>query len=295
MSLISNTEYDPDIDRFFHSTELSAASSDCRLSSLCIHIGYQCNLKCSYCSSRNGKEINNSLELKQILDFLDFYQVPRIVLSGGEPFLYPQKLQQWLPEFKKRGITTFVATNGSFPDSLTALSPFIDWIDVSLPATNRELYQAIRGVDMFERVLSFIRYAQECGIRVRISYTVNSLNMNDVFLLPELVKTLGITNIRISHTYGTGELVWKNENGLRIKNLFRSICGEHIQIYTPLTPAKLSAYQKGYPILTPSGEIFLFDINPENFVCKIKDAYLQSNVDKFSQIAVSQQYLFHKE
>lgn len=296
MSLKNSLVYSPNRDRFSQFQVETPGELWPFLPSLCVHVGYQCNLKCPYCSSKNGRETNIPIDLDSILPFLEHYQVRRIVLSGGEPFLYPEKLQCWLPEFKKRGLTTIVATNGSMCSPLSTLAAYIDWVDVSLPATNKELYQIIRNENMFDQVLLFIQHARECGIHVRISYTVNAQNINDVCNLPELVKSLGVTNVRISHTYGTEDgYIWKKEYGPRIKRLFRNICGENIQLYTPLSAEKIAVYQKGYPILTPSGGIYLFNTDPENFVCHISDAFMDCSIERFSEIATCQQILFCKK
>lgn len=292
MYLQNNLQYFPQTDRFLQSTCNKLEKSLPLIPSLCIHVGYKCNLNCSYCSSKNCVEVADSIGIEKVLSFLECYQVKRVVLSGGEPFLYPQKLQSWLPELKKKGLTIIVATNGSIREHLDQLAQYIDWVDVSLPATTPTLYQEIRETDLFDDVLLFIRKAHENNIGIRISYTINQKNINDIANLPSLVKSINVKNVRISHTYGTNEeLIWQQIHATQIKKSFRDIYGEDFQLYTPLSPRKLIAYQRGYPILTPSGDIFLFNTNRENHVCHIDEAFSLSNIEKFIEISKQQKIL----
>lgn len=207
--------------------------------------------------------------------------------------MYPSKLGYWLPKLKERGLTTFLATNGTICQHLKDLSAYIDWVDVSLPATTRSLYLDIRKEDLFDDVLCFIQCAQEYGIKVRISYTVSDKNLEDVFNLPSLIKSLNVSNVRISHTYGTSDgLIWTQDHTAKIKALFNSICGENLRLYTPLSARKLLSYQNGYPILTPSGDIFVFNTDPEKFICHVDEFMLPPNLRKFQKISEYQQTLF---
>lgn len=57
----------------------------------------------------------------------------------GEPLLYP-KMSELLDEFHKRGMTTFVVTNGTLPSALKNLKTLPTQLYITLPAPDRETY-----------------------------------------------------------------------------------------------------------------------------------------------------------
>ncbi|MEM4245652.1 MAG: 4-demethylwyosine synthase TYW1 [Candidatus Thermoplasmatota archaeon] len=61
---------------------------------------------------------------------------------SGEPTLYP-KLGEFFEICKKRGLTTFLVTNGTTPEVLKYLDPLPDQIYVSVVAPNEEVYKKI--------------------------------------------------------------------------------------------------------------------------------------------------------
>ena len=176
----------------------------------CFHIGYKCNLKCPFCLSPFETIENNKINYTSICNFIKSNKIMRVVISGGEPLLYLDELPVMLKNLKKLGCHTIVSTNGTLPfKNIENYLDLIDWFDISLPATNRDLYCQIRGDDYFERVITFIQELITTGRRVRLSYMVSENNLHDVKRFPLLAVSLGIKNIRITHTYQsrTGELI----------------------------------------------------------------------------------------
>lgn len=295
---IQNREwYDLDKDRFFTRNLHKTIENSTTPLTLCFHIGYQCNLHCVYCSSK-GKEISDlkQFDQKELIDFVQTYKIKRVVISGGEPFLYIGELFQVLAALKEANAYTIVATNGTQNSALDPeLLTQVDWLDISLPATTKELYADIRGSDCFYDVIRFIRTAQQMKKRIRLSYTLESKNLHDVYRLPKFSKELEINNIRISHTYGTGKgLIWETRSNDILKNLFLKE-NHSCTVYTPLTPEKLSAYRRGYLIMQANGNVFRFDTSLGNFMFSVQKASAPENQRKIEQISKDQAILFYKE
>lgn len=61
---------------------------------------------------------------------------------SGEPFSYPM-LGELVSEFHKAGLTTFVVSNGTFPEKLASLSPLPTQMYVSLVAPDEETYPKV--------------------------------------------------------------------------------------------------------------------------------------------------------
>ena len=58
----------------------------------------------------------------------------------GEPTMYPY-LGEMIEEYHKRGFTTFLVTNGTFPKALENLDPLPTQLYVSIDAPNEEIYE----------------------------------------------------------------------------------------------------------------------------------------------------------
>lgn len=104
----------------------------------------ECNFRCSFCdtSDRLGK-INHQLELEEILELLKEFGHRRVVITGGEPLLYPEHLQSLQIALDKLPIAVEVETNGalSLKDSLGGMS---NWnFNISPKVWNADAYEQL--------------------------------------------------------------------------------------------------------------------------------------------------------
>jgi tRNA wybutosine-synthesizing protein 1 len=60
----------------------------------------------------------------------------------GEPTLYP-KTSELIEEAKKRGMITFLVTNGTMPDALEKMNPLPFQLYVSISAPNKKMYSTV--------------------------------------------------------------------------------------------------------------------------------------------------------
>lgn len=95
-----------------------------------------CNYRCAYCM--NAKLVLDHMSLKEvdiqdIEEFVTENKCEWINISGGEPTLQNTlKLTNMILEFKRWGCKIAMSTNGSFPDKLVMLLPFINYITMDL-------------------------------------------------------------------------------------------------------------------------------------------------------------------
>jgi len=61
---------------------------------------------------------------------------------AGEPTLYPY-LGELIREYKKKGMTTFLVTNGTLPERLEELTELPTQLYLTLPAPNRKIYNRL--------------------------------------------------------------------------------------------------------------------------------------------------------
>lgn len=111
---------------------------------------------------------------------------------SGEPMAYP-KMNELLKELKKRNISSFVVTNGQFPDRLEQMeSP--TQLYISLDAPNEELYKEIDRPDFkdaWERLLKSLDIMKQMKGKTRTTLRltlVKGMNMADPEQYAKLIE-----------------------------------------------------------------------------------------------------------
>jgi tRNA wybutosine-synthesizing protein 1 len=114
---------------------------------------------------------------------------------AGEPTLYP-KIGELVSEFRKRGMSTFIVTNGTHPEVLRKLkddNQLPTQLYVTLPAPNKKEYLKVcRPLerDSWERILETLKLLPTLPTRTVVRITsVKYINMN-LDMVPDYVKLL---------------------------------------------------------------------------------------------------------
>jgi tRNA wybutosine-synthesizing protein 1 len=104
---------------------------------------------------------------------------------SGEPTLYP-KLGEFFEECHKKGMTTFLVTNGTNPEALENLDPLPRQLYVSVVAPNKEVYKKICSPlisDGWEKLNHTLELLPSLDTRVVIRHTlVGGWNMDDKYV-----------------------------------------------------------------------------------------------------------------
>jgi tRNA wybutosine-synthesizing protein 1 len=111
------------------------------------------------------------------------------VSLAGEPTLYP-KLNELIKEIHKQGMTSFVVTNGMFPEILKKINPFQLYISVDAP--NEKLFKKIDKPVLKDAWMRFnksleIMSKKKCRTALRITL-IKDMNMCDAPGYVELIK-----------------------------------------------------------------------------------------------------------
>lgn len=280
--------YDKNNDRFYCSDKIK-----CNLTPItfCYHIGYDCNLSCDYCLSKNNITKYTEKDLSNYIKYIEEWKPLRVVISGGEPLIYINKLSKILKHLKSNGINTIVSTNGILiKEVYSKVRSLIDWYDISLPAISKETYLKVRGKDKFEEVLEGIDLLIGKNEHVRLAFTINKHNISEILDIPKFAISHGIDNIRIGHTYC-------NKNGKLKRNLWKdeyanaiSSYEDRISIYYPLSNDQLKLYNSSYIILENDGSIYRSMVNSKSYICHI--SAIDNFTEAFVEIAKKQMKLF---
>ena len=113
-----------------------------------------CNFRCAYCHARHLIEPtppDEAIPIEAVLSSLQRQRgwVDGIVISGGEPTLYPD-LPELISFFRVEGIGVKLDTNGSRPDMLERLlgRGIVDHVAMDIKAPLDHRYSEVAGVEV---------------------------------------------------------------------------------------------------------------------------------------------------
>jgi len=174
-----------------------------KLKEVFLYITYRCNLKCPHCYIPSKEKKDMSLGVfEDILKRLIDLGATKVTFLGGEPTLHPL-----LPEFihiaENEGIDYIrLDTNGSFnPDFLdNEKLRVLDDICFSLDGIDSQTHGAIRTTKNYYSVINNIKKAVALGYVVRVTMTINSLNLSQV---KEMISKLGYLGVAVLNLHLT--------------------------------------------------------------------------------------------
>ena len=104
---------------------------------------------------------------------------------SGEPTLYP-RLSEFFEECHKRGMTTFLVTNGTKPEALSALDTLPKQLYVSLVAPTKNVYKRLCSPlisNGWEKILQTLELLPSLTTRTVIRHTlIQGWNMDEKFI-----------------------------------------------------------------------------------------------------------------
>jgi len=201
-----------------------------------------CNLQCIYCWRLNASDVPPRFRWKEVPDPDEVWNDPeeiaeesiklhRLLVQGykgvrvfnrewlyeaeipahaaisltGEPTLYPF-LGDLVEAYKKRGMTTFIVTNGTLPERLENLSTEPSQLYITVPAWEENLYKRVTRPlwpDAWQRLLKSLDLLQSfsCPTVMRITL-VRGLNTSNPEGYAKLVNRYNPTYVEPkSYTY----------------------------------------------------------------------------------------------
>lgn len=169
----------------------------------------ECSHMCSFCwrVQEHDYEVTDWMEPAEMLDCLierqrdlitGYKGDPRVtpelfeeasnpdqvaVSLAGEPITYPY-LSDFFKECHRRGMTTFLVTNGTYPERLEALDELPCQLYVTVAAPDEETYRTVcrpKIDDGWEQIMKTLDLMPSLDTRTVIRHTlVDGLNMHDV-------------------------------------------------------------------------------------------------------------------
>lgn len=174
------------------------------MSKLTIDVNSECNLSCEFCYNSDTKDaltLDDIIEIEQKYSSAVLYEI-----GGGEPLLH-KELTPIIEYLVKKEKIVNIVTNGTVLNEkflkLAKKYPSQIEIEVSLHASNPELFKEITGKDMFDKVIGHINEYKK-NFTTIITTAVYEKNFDDVQNILLLRRELGVP-IRVSLIFPSGK------------------------------------------------------------------------------------------
>jgi MoaA/NifB/PqqE/SkfB family radical SAM enzyme len=167
-----------------------------RLPLVTLYLTDRCNSRCITCDYwRTGRD-NMSLEqVEALLPHFESMGTQSVLLSGGEPLLHPQ-WREIAALLRARGLRSWLLSSGlSLAKHAAEVARLFDSVTVSLDGTTAATYQAIRGLDAFDKVCEGIRAVAACGLPAGLRVTLQRANYRQMPEFVELARELGAAQV----------------------------------------------------------------------------------------------------
>lgn len=169
-----------------------------------------CNLYCQHCYSNSTNQVYpeelTTKECEAVIDDLALFQVPVLLISGGEPLTRPDIFP--LMEYAiQKGIRVTLSTNGTLIDANTAKrlkKVGVSYVGISLDGLEKE-HDAFRGrKGAFQESLRGIRNCLAIGQKVGLRFTLNKRNLHTLESIFKLIEEENIPRACFYHLVYSG-------------------------------------------------------------------------------------------
>ncbi|NOQ24897.1 MAG: radical SAM protein [Bacteroidales bacterium] len=200
------------------------------------HFLENCNLRCTHCYQHDwAKEMPDNNYLQSVVGEMEKALVKwnfegRISLTGGEPFLYPEKLFYLIDSLENSEPFKWIGilTNGTLitEESAVKLSQYkkIKEIQISLDGADETTHDNIRGLGSFRKAIEAIELLKRNNIFTSIMFTLHNQNKHDAVEILKLANSLNVDAITVERVTpeqnDTSDLMIAPSE---LKNIFKEI------------------------------------------------------------------------
>jgi len=225
----------------------------------------RCNLNCLYCYNACGKKKAFPIEkLSRLFKEIKHLGAKELVLSGGEPLLYPglkAALQFSEPLFSLSLVTNATLIDDSWAEFFVSLPGLR--LEISLEGVSPEINDQIRGEGSWEKIRRGIEKLLDKALaeRITLCLTLNRFNFRHFAQVMEQALAWGIKRLLVSPLVKLGrarenwaELALEPKEKIEVYEKLSEINNQGLEIFG-LLPEQLQSFKAGenhYPC--PLGE-----------------------------------------
>jgi radical SAM protein with 4Fe4S-binding SPASM domain len=174
------------------------------------NITRRCNLHCVHCYSDSDCRVYSgelSLEeCKAVVDDLAGFQIPALLLSGGEPLMHPDFFQI-ARHVSLRGIPFTVSTNGTLLSRAAAYSLKVmncRYVGISLDGIGK-VHDEFRGrIGAFDRAVTAFRHCREAELKAGLRLTLSRHTIDELENVLDFIEAENIERVCFYHLVFSG-------------------------------------------------------------------------------------------
>lgn len=193
-----------------------------------------CDNKCDFCIEKNGISFDCSCKpnVKELIKSTIKSGKGDILILGGEPFLYPNELLEYIKGIKYAVNTIYITTSipYTFKDekyysTICEILEIIDGLNVSFQHFDSEVNNSILNAsNKFNRIDAISKYTEKYANKMRISINLVKGyidNYDSLFKFYETMNYIGVKHIKINELQHSEDLYVSYERDI-IKSKMKS-------------------------------------------------------------------------
>jgi Fe-coproporphyrin III synthase len=165
----------------------------------------RCNLTCKHCYALSADhdyagELSHD-EVCTVMDDLQRFRVPVLILSGGEPLLRPD-LFEIAARAKSLRFYVGLSSNGTLIDGAMAdrvAAAGFAYVGISLDGLAETHDKFRRSIGAFAKSLAAVQLLRRRGVKVGLRFTMTALNAHDLPALLQLMRDEQVDKFYFSH------------------------------------------------------------------------------------------------
>lgn len=173
-----------------------------------LQITSQCNMDCKFCSDLFKYQKEKSVdEILEVIEKLPRNSIENIVITGGEPLLYPE-LKSVLKGIKEKGFGVSLSTNGVLLEEKLDVLEYVDEITLPVDSGDSDILEEM-GRDRLQlfitaKNISLLRDKYP-NVKIKISTVLTRKNIDDLNSLSGIIEMLYLDEWEVHQFIPHGE------------------------------------------------------------------------------------------
>jgi radical SAM protein with 4Fe4S-binding SPASM domain len=238
---------------------------------LFIYLGWKCNLNCKHCwVPKESFEEYDALSDEQLITLLNDLRLlgtKNIKISGGEPFLYKNKIELIINYAKKNDIHVSIETNGTLIDEdfLSTYNYNKLFLSISLDSADPIVHDTMRGSNgSYKKIIAAMDILKKYSVKFNITYSTLDGNESDIDELIKLVKKYDVQSIKINPIMKIGRAEHFRNNGSE-NSIMTMSSHKILSLYSKYCKKRINGIK--ISIMVPPAFSGLFFLRESNDTC----------------------------
>ena len=189
-----------------------------------------CNFNCEFCHNKYllKNNIGKTIQVKRLVKLIiNNSLVNSLSITGGEPTLQ-EDLIDLCKEISKLGKYISIDTNGSNPEAIKQLIPYINRValDIKAPLIHNDLERVVQqkiSPTAIIKTFHMLKKVETIDFEIRTTYAENLLNPRDIHEIISFLKENNFTGNYVLQQYQYSEGVGKEYENKFLKPSHRSL------------------------------------------------------------------------